>query len=228
MKKAPLKFFLTVAVSLISFLSFSQGGKIDIKFIGNCGFFMTDGNINLYIDFPYKSGAHGYMTYDPGLSDSIRDHSIFLFTHGHSDHYNKKLFKKTNQKLYGPWPVALYLSGKRKYTLKALNDSMPDFKIAEFKTKHGFSLKHCSYLIVWNNKRIFISGDAETADTLCQKKNLDLVIGPAWVVRDANKRNMKIDTKKIIICHHRSQETINNQNKEKITIPVQNQWIELK
>lgn len=83
---------------------------------------MSDGKVNMYVDFPYKSGAHDYMTYDVRLLDSIHTHSIFLFTHGHSDHYSKKLFKKTNQKLYGPWPVTLYLSAKRKYTLKALND----------------------------------------------------------------------------------------------------------
>jgi L-ascorbate metabolism protein UlaG (beta-lactamase superfamily) len=228
MKRGSVNIFLTVIFSLISFFSFSQAGKIDIKFLGNCGFFMTDGKINMYVDFPYKSGAHDYMTYDVKLLDSIRAHSIFLFTHGHADHYSKKLFKRTNQKLYGPWPVTLYLSGKRKYKLKALNDSLPDFNITEFKTKHGFSLKHCSYLIDWNGRRIFISGDAETSDTLCTIKNLDLVIGPAWLVQDANKRNLKIDTKKIVICHHRSQQIIDNRNKEKITVPVQNQKIEIK
>ena len=228
MKIVPVKIFLTVIFSFISLFSFPQPKKIDITFIGNCGFFMTDGKINMYVDFPYKSGAHGYMTYDAKLLDSIQDHSIFLFTHGHADHYNKKLFKRTNQKLYGPWPVTLYLPVKRKYTLKAINDSMPDFFITEFKTKHSFSLKHCSYLIEWNGKRIFISGDAETADTICTMKNLDLVIAPAWLIRDANRRNLKIDTKKIILCHHRSQEIIDNRNKEKIVVPVQNQRIELK
>jgi len=228
MKTVLNKLFLTVFFSLISLISCAQSGKIEIQFIGNCGFFMTDGKINLYVDFPYKSGAHGYMTYDLKLLDSIRPHSIFLYTHGHADHYSKKLFKRTNQKLYGPWPVALYLSGKRKYKLKKLNDSLPGFSITEFKTKHSFSLKNCSYLISWNGKRIFISGDAETADTICRIKKLDLAIAPPWVIRDANKRNLEIETKKIIICHHRSQEIFDNQNKEKIIIPKQNQKIEFK
>jgi L-ascorbate metabolism protein UlaG (beta-lactamase superfamily) len=221
------RFFLTLFFSLFSLISFSQPGIIHITFIGNCGFFMTDGKINMYLDFPYKSGAHDYMTYDVKQLDSIHGHSIFLFTHGHADHYSKKLFKKTNQKLFGPWPVTLYLSGKRKYTLKALNDSMPDFSITEFKTKHSFSLEHYSYLIVWNGKRIFISGDAETCDTVCKMKNLDLVIAPYWVFTDARSRQMKIDTKKVILCHHRTRDEITTQD-EKITIPVQNQKIELK
>jgi L-ascorbate metabolism protein UlaG (beta-lactamase superfamily) len=221
------KLFLTAIFSLIIFISYAQSEKIEIKFIGNCGFFMTDGKINMYFDFPYKSGAHDYMTYDVKLLDSIQNHSIFLFTHGHADHYNKKLFKKTNQKLYGPWPVTLYLSGKRKHKLKALNDSIPNFSITEFKTKHGFSLKHCSYLIVWNGKRVFISGDAETADTICTMKNLDLVICPYWLINDAYNRNLKIDTKKIILCHHRSVESINNKS-DKVIVPKQNQKFELK
>ena len=227
MKIVFLKFFLTVLISLVSFFSFPQSGKIEIKFIGNCGFFLTDGKINIYVDFPYKSGAYGYMTYNANLLDSIQDNSIFLFTHGHADHYNKKLFKRTNQKLYGPWPITIFLSGKRKYKLKALNDSLPNLLITEFKTKHRFSLKHYSYLIIWNNKKIFISGDTETADIICKIKNLDLVFAPSWLINDAYNRNLKIDTKKIILCHHRSQEIIDNRN-EKIIVPSQNQKFELK
>ena len=228
MKTGLNKLFLTVVFSLISVFSFPQSEIIDITFLGNCGFFMTDGKINIYLDFPYKSGAYDYMNYDVKLLDSIQAHSVFLYTHGHADHYSKKLFKKTNQKLYGPWPVTLYLSGKRKYTLNAINDSIPNFSITEFKTKHSYTLKHCSYLIVWNGKRIFISGDAEIADTVCKMRNLDLVIAPTWLIMDANKRNLKIDTKKIIICHLRSQQIINNQNPEKIIVLTQNQKFELK
>lgn len=227
MKTGFLKIILTVTISLTCFFSFAQSGKIEIKFIGNCGFFMTDGKINLYIDFPYESGAYSYMTYDEKLMDSIQDKSIFLFTHGHADHYNRKLFKKTNQKLYAPWPVTMFLSAKRKYKLKKINDSLPDFFITEFKTKHGFSLKHCSYLIEWNHKRIFISGDAVLADTICKLKNLDMVIAPSWLIHNAYERNLKIDTKKILLCHHRSQEIINNQS-EKVIVPRQNQTVEIK
>jgi L-ascorbate metabolism protein UlaG (beta-lactamase superfamily) len=216
---------LTAAFCIISIVSFAQAGKIDITFIGNCGFFMTDGNIKLYVDFPYKSGAYGYMTYDSRVLDSIREHSIFLFTHGHADHYNRKLFRMTHQKLYAPYPVKVWLSAKRKCTLKELNASMPNFQITEFQTKHRLSLKHYSYLIVWNNIRIYLSGDTETADKLCEMKNLDLVIAPTWVIHDARNRDLKIDTKKILLCHHRSKEKINNQSPDKIIIPVQNQHI---
>ncbi len=205
---------------------FGQNEKIEIKLLGNCGLFMSDGNLNMYVDFPYQSGAHGYMTYNPELLDSIPTHSIFLFTHGHSDHYDRKLFKKTNQKLYGPWPVKFLMSKKRKYKLEELNDSLPDFKITEYKTKHGYSFKHLSYLIEWNQKRIFISGDTHLSDTLVSIKNLDLVFAAPWVLIDANDRNLKIDAKKIIVYHLRNSDTPTS-GSDKIIIPKQNQKFEL-
>ena len=214
------KTILTLIVSLIVSFSFGQTEKIEIRYLGNCGLFMTDGNLNIYVDFPYKSGAYGYMTYNPELLDSIKPNSIFLFTHGHADHFNRKLFKKTNQKLYGPWPVKLFMPGKRKYHLDELNDSLPNFSITEFKTKHGYSLKHFSYLIVWNNKRIYISGDTHLAGTICSVADLDIVFAPAWLLNDAYESKLKIDTKEIILYHHRSVESVNN-NSEKIIVPEQ-------
>jgi len=58
-------------------------------------------------------------------------------------------------------------------------------------------------------------------------KNLDLVIAPYWVIMDASARNLKIDTRKIIICHHRTRDQITTKD-EKIIIPVQNQKVELR
>ena len=193
---------------MVANFSFAQNEKIEITFLGNCGFFMTDGSLNIYVDFPYKSGSYRYMTYRPGLVDSVHANSVFLYTHGHADHYSKKAFKKTNQKLYGPWPVKFLLAKKRKYKLDDLNDSLPGFSITEFKTKHALSYKHLSYLVEWNHKRIFILGDTHIADTLASIKNLDLVFAPPWVLYDAMDKNFKIDAKKIILYHLRSGENI--------------------
>jgi len=217
-----IRIILISIVCIAANFSFAQNGKIEITFLENCGFFMTDGNLNIYVDFPYKSGAYGYMTYQPGLLDSIHANSVFLYTHGHADHYSKRAFKKTNLKLYGPWPVTCLVANKRKYKLRELNDSLPGFSITEFKTKHGFSYKHLSYLVEWNKKRIFISGDTHEADTLASVKNLDLVFAAPWVMYDAMNKNFKIDTKKIILYHLRSTENIPVES-DKIIILQQNQ-----
>ena len=64
MKKAFRGILLILALILASNLGFAQGKEIRIKFIGNCGLYMTDGETNIYSDFPYKSGAFNYMEFD--------------------------------------------------------------------------------------------------------------------------------------------------------------------
>ena len=88
---------------LCSSVVFGQSNEIKIKFLGNCGLYTTDGNMNIYFDFPYKSGAFNYMEYDSAELDSIKENSIFVFTHKHPDHYasrrmGKVLRKKKGQK----------------------------------------------------------------------------------------------------------------------------------
>lgn len=83
--KIRLKITLTLLIfSTISFLGIGQDKEIQIKFIGNCGLYMTDGELNIYSDFPYKSGAYGYMRYEESELDSVKENSVFIFTHKHA------------------------------------------------------------------------------------------------------------------------------------------------
>ena len=53
-----------------------------------------------YIDFPYKSGAYGYMEFAENELVNINENAIFIFTHKHADHYSKKNLKRvTNIKI---------------------------------------------------------------------------------------------------------------------------------
>lgn len=188
--------FVIISVLFSNFL-FCQSNEIKIKFIGNCGLNMTDGNLNIYIDFPYKSGAHNYMEYDKSELDNIKDNSIFIFTHRHADHYSKKLIHMTNGKIYGPWKVPK----KRKLDLEILSSSFKDFSLQAFKTSHKFSFHHSSYLITWHNKKIFISGDTGDVEEIGKIKNLDWTFAPFWIYRNAMEQKITIDTKKIGIYH---------------------------
>ena len=98
---------LFLTISLTSTIGFNQTKEIKIKFIGNCGLDLTDGDLNIYVDFPYKSGTFNYMGFEKSELDSIKDHSIFLFTHNHPDHYSSKNMRKTlrkkHGKKYGKW-----------------------------------------------------------------------------------------------------------------------------
>jgi ribonuclease BN (tRNA processing enzyme) len=147
---------------------------------------MTDGLSNIYIDFPYKSGAHNYMEYDQSEIKNVKPNATFIFTHKHSDHYSKSLLKKMTGEKYGPWNID---------EIKNIEKSIPDFSIESFKTPHkvfGISFEHYSYLITWHNKKIFISGDTENADTIASQENLDLAFIPAWLATDAKEKGIKL------------------------------------
>ena len=136
------KILFIATMLLCSSAVFGQSNEIKIKFLGNCGLYTTDGNMNIYFDFPYKSGAFNYMEYDSAELDSIKENSIFVFTHKHPDHYasrrmRKVLRKKKGQK-YGKWNI---------YKLAQLSDTTADFSIRAIETNHSLSFKHYSYVM---------------------------------------------------------------------------------
>ena len=73
MKNTYKKLFGFILFIILTNFSFGQTNEISITFIGNAGFHMTDGKTNIYFDFPYKSGAYGYMTYDETELNKIKD-----------------------------------------------------------------------------------------------------------------------------------------------------------
>jgi ribonuclease BN (tRNA processing enzyme) len=181
------RYYLALTVLLFSLASFGQTNEINVRFIGNCGLYMTDGNTNFYIDFPYKSGAHHYMEYDMSELDSVKPNPLFIYTHKHSDHFSGKLVRRLAKKLNG----VVYSPSNIDELLK-LNTSIPDFKIEAFKTKHRFSINHYSYLITWHGKRIYISGDTENAETIASIKDIDWAFMPIWLLLDANRKNISL------------------------------------
>lgn len=195
MKKSYKILLLTLSLFIISNIGFPQSKEMSIKFIGNCGLYMTDGNLNIYIDFPYKSGAHHYMEYDTSELNNIKENPIFIYTHKHSDHYSRKLLKELNGKKFGPWNVS---------ELEKLGDTILDFNIEGFKTSHkvyGIPFKHYSYLITWHGKKIYINGDTGDVKPLSKIENIDWVFAPIWLYRNLQEEEMTIDTKMYAIYH---------------------------
>ena len=223
--KILFKVFYFLVLICVSNVTLSQTSDIKIRFIGNCGLYMTDGISNLYIDFPYKSGAHHYMEYNISELDSVKNNPIFIYTHKHSDHFSgrlvRKLAKKLEGKIYTPWNVRELLK---------LNDKMKNFNIEAYKTKHIFSINHYSYRITWHNKIIFISGDTDHSETIASLKDIDWAFVPVWLLMDANEKGIKLGAvSKMFAVYHigpRDHITINdpkikllNKQGELITIP---------
>ena len=190
---------LTLAFCLITLLGFSQSNKIKIQFLGNCGLYLTDGTTHIYTDFPYKSGAHGYMEFDESQLESIKENSIFIFTHKHSDHYSKKSLKRVTKDKGGKeYGVSNILE------LEELEKAIDDFEIKAFRTLHkvfGINFKHYSYLITWHGKRIYLSGDTTHPETIGKVKDIDLAFIPYWLYENAKERKITIDTDEIGFYH---------------------------
>jgi L-ascorbate metabolism protein UlaG (beta-lactamase superfamily) len=199
MKKALKEIIFTISFCLITILGFSQSKEIQIEFIGNCGFHMTDGITDFYIDFPYKSGAYGYMEFDEKEMDKIKENSIFIFTHKHADHYSRKNLKKVMKDKGGKKFGVANIS-----KLEKLGETIENFEIKAFKTKHtffGIPFRHYSYLITWHGKRIFISGDTTNPETIAEMENIELAFVPYWILKNAKDQGIKIDAKMFAIYH---------------------------
>lgn len=180
-------FLLTFALFFYFNLGFSQTNELTVRFIGNCGFSITDGVSSIYFDFPYKSGAHKYSEYNLSELDSIKDHPIFIYTHRHSDHYSGKLVRRSAKKNTGQ-----VFTPRNVEKITQLNNTVSDFKIETFHTKHNFSFNHYSYLITWHGKKIFISGDTENPSTIATLKGLDWAFVPAWLVSHAQEQGISL------------------------------------
>lgn len=203
---------ISVCITMSLFkIIYAQPKEIRVEFIGNCGLYLTDSNLNIYIDFPYKSGAFNYMEYDYSKLDNVKDNSIFIFTHTHADHYSgsnlRKVLKLKKGQKYGRWNIG---------ELQSLTDATSSFSIQVFETKHRFAMRHYSYLINWHGKKIFISGDTESADTVLKVSDIDWAFVPAWIIHDANSKNKTIDAKMIGIYHLYPNEKVINHRPEVI------------
>lgn len=207
MKKTYKRIFFACILFFISTFCIAQNKEIKIKFLGNCGLYMTDGDLHIFSDFPYESGAYGYMEYNKDELDSIPKNSIFIITHKHKDHYSRKDFrrvlKEKGGKKYSAWNIR---------ALEKIGENNPNFSIQAFKTKHRFTIRHYSYLIVWHGNRIFLSGDTEGAETFRTIKNIDVAFIPPWVLHYAKRDSIKIDAKLKAIYHLRSKEKGKNSN----------------
>lgn len=213
--------YLSIFISTLNF-SQAQSNEIKIRFVANAGLHLTDGQASLYFDFPYKSGFWMYSKYDKSEIENIKDKSVFIFTHKHPDHYKRKLVKrlvkKRGAKAYGPWNVQ---------ELEQLNGSIKEFSIQAIKTSHKFSSKHCSYVITWHGKKIYINGDTEGAEQVGKLKDMDWVFVPAWTLVNANAEKIKIDTKMLGIYHIGPKDKVNSTNPKILVMDKQGEVISL-
>jgi L-ascorbate metabolism protein UlaG (beta-lactamase superfamily) len=178
---------------------------LQARFIGNMAVAITDGTTTVITDFPYQSGASGYMTYPASEIRSSTAVTIALITHGHADHWAPALFERTAWKLIGPRDVASTVAADRRLDPRAL--AAPNLRIDPIATPHA-GVGHDSYLVTWHGRRLYFTGDTESLDALVAANDLDAAFVSPWLFREALARGRTIDARRIVIYHHRAGETV--------------------
>jgi L-ascorbate metabolism protein UlaG (beta-lactamase superfamily) len=166
-------------------------------------FAITDGKTVLYTDFPYESGAFGYMTYDFAKVPKARG-SLFLITHAHKDHFDPGLFAKMDGKVIAPPKVAATLPADRVIPF-APKMTYRDITIEAFPTPHG-DADHASYLVTWHGLRLYFTGDTDSLDQLLAMKNLDYAFVSPWLLGMTAQKKGRIDARTVVCYHHRAED----------------------
>ena len=181
-------------------LGAAEAQELEFRFIGNDGFEISDGSSTILVDFPYRSGAFGYMTFDSSELEA-RDHALCLFTHRHDDHFDPDALAGIGCSVAGPAEVLakvderLHLSGGPTWRFG-------EAEITCLDTEHS-DVDHCSYVIRWHDRSIFISGDVEELSGLYGlQEPLDIIIISSWLVPHESQIRERFPDAEIVLSHH--------------------------
>ncbi len=175
------------------------------EFIGNEAFHISDGTTTLLTDFPYESGAFGYMTYDAGKIPR-GGNVLCLITHGHADHFSPTLFSATHFAIVAPPSLVATLDTPRKIPF-APEMTYEGITITPFRTPHG-TIEHYSYLVVWHGLRFYFPGDTDDIQALASQTDLDVAFVTPWQLKAFMKIGKRVDARRIVIYHHRAGEQV--------------------
>lgn len=200
-----LKIIPFLFILLISEHAFAD--QLTFQFIGNMAFSISDRKTTLYSDFPYESGAFGYMKYDL-KSLKISDNGVSLITHAHRDHWAVELFQPLKLKVIGPSEVLKGIDPSHIIPI-AKEITYEGIHIQPFSTPHG-NITHYSYLVTWHGIKMYFTGDTEELKTLLSMKNLDVAFISPWLARSLSTNKQTVDAKKIVIYHHVDDEKVDS------------------
>ena len=216
--------FVTLVSILVAGLSAggsSPSTELRVTFIGNMAFHLTDGTVALLTDFPYESGAFGYMDWSKS-SVPTGPAPICVISHSHADHFSPKLAREFCGRIVGPNDV-VEASGVEVLELKP-EARWEGLTITAFPTPHG-SLEHYSFLIEWRGKRLYLTGDTEDTGPLLAARNLDVAFVSPWLLEAIQKNGGHIDAHQVVVYHHRNGEAVPKiQNR---ILPTQGQVLSL-
>jgi L-ascorbate metabolism protein UlaG (beta-lactamase superfamily) len=200
----------TAATSILVLVALAAGGpatvaapSLSARFIGNAAFEISDGTVTLLTDFPYRSGAFGYMRY-AAAELTRRDAALCLFTHGHADHFEASLLPAVGCRVAGPsavlaaTPAAARMPGTAPWTWGPLS-------VTPHPTPHADG-GHFSYLVTWAGRRLYFAGDTEAVDLAGPAGTADVLFLTPWQLGAALASPALPPRARIVVHHHGPEE----------------------
>jgi L-ascorbate metabolism protein UlaG (beta-lactamase superfamily) len=173
-----------------------------IRFVGNAAFELADGRTTLLIDFPYESGVGGFMTYD---SAAVRPRGpvLALFTHRHSDHFDRDALLARGWPAYGPAELLALLPPDRVFS-RSDSVAFGEFRVVRIPERHvrHADVENVAFLITWRGRRIYHSGDTVDPTDLQAMPELDVaLVQENLLCWTAQQRGARVPAREVISFH---------------------------
>jgi hypothetical protein len=179
-------------------------GELRATFIGNMAFHITDGRVAVLTDFPYESGAFGYMEWSKAMVPKGPP-PLCVISHSHADHFAPRLARDFCGHILGPRDV---VQGSGVQALPLEDDvRWEGLSIRPVKTPHD-DVEHCSYLIEWGGRRLYFTGDTDDTSALLAARDLDVAFVTPWLLTAVHEQGKRIDAGQVVVYHHRSGEAV--------------------
>jgi pimeloyl-ACP methyl ester carboxylesterase/L-ascorbate metabolism protein UlaG (beta-lactamase superfamily) len=179
---------------------------LSLTLLGNAAVYITDGRLTLVTDFPYQSGAFGYMTYSQSQAKAFRN-VVALITHRHLDHVEIETLKQLSWRVIGPREVTEQLASSAASPVDAASAIDPALRIQAMATPHA-NVEHSSYVVKWHGRRFYFSGDTEDPASVLNQQGLDIAFVSPWMYQAIRSRSARIDAARVVIYHHTTGERV--------------------
>jgi len=243
-----LKAIIVSFILLLSTLVTSQNVQIDllktknnqikIQPILHSSFILSYANKTIYVD-PYGGGA---------LYKDLKTPDIILITYIHSDHLNQKTLDSINTSkaiFIVPKAVAEKLPEKYHAKITILNNGQGVHRlgfyieaVAMYNLPEKTNTKHPKgrgngYILIIDNKRIYISGDTEDIPEMRMLQNIDIAfvcmnLPYTMSVNQAANAVLSFQPKIVYPFHYRGKEGFSDIKKFKNLISSKNKNIEVR
>jgi protein-tyrosine-phosphatase len=197
-----------------------QTAALRFTFIGNMAVHVTDGDTVLVTDFPYESGAFGYMKWSAEAVPPVKD-GLVLVTHSHRDHFAAGRLAGYDVTVAGPADVLRLAKGKPTLALSG-PARFRGVEIEPRPTPHA-SLEHLSYLVTWHGLRLYFTGDTEDPADLLAMRNLDVAFVSPWLLASARKKG-RVDARQVVVYHHSDGQAVPGSETERKVPRQGEQW----